>query len=202
MLQQAMDSGDSDISDAGHFAACVLSGQRCFLGDGQIGSPGTHDDDVGLFFWRKFAWFFAFNNDEPCKFVIDGLRDNLPDRFVMGFVCFCRQDSHARLGHRINDFSHLLRCFVGAKDGFWETAPDKAMVVNFRKAQFLKGQMPNFTQSIINAHLTLLDFFQNLPKPLDEHQNHPPKFASTFDLASKPLARKNGGAVKQILAKG
>jgi hypothetical protein len=120
----------------------------------------------------------------------------------MGFVCFCRQDSHARFGHRTNDFSHLLRCFVGAKDGFWETAPDKAMVVNFRKAQFLKGQMPQFAQSIINAHLTLLDFFQNLPKPLDEHQNHPPKFASILDLASKPLARKNGGAVKQISAKG
>jgi hypothetical protein len=62
--------------------------------------------------------------------------------------------------------------------------------------------MPNFTQSIIDAYLTLLDFFQNLPKPLDEHQNHPPKFASTFDLASKPLARKNGGTVKQISAKG
>jgi len=96
----------------------------------------------------------------------------------------------------------LLRRFVGAKDGFRETAPDKAMVVNFRKAQILKGQMSEFTQSIVNAHLTLLDFFQNLPKPLDEHRDHLPKFASNFDLASKPVARKNDGAVKQISVKG
>jgi len=91
---------------------------------------------------------------------------------------------------------------VGTKDGFGEATPDKAMVVNFRKAQFLKGQMSQFAQSVINAHPTLLDFFQNLPKPLNEHQNHPPKFAATFDLASNPVARKNDGTVKRIPVKG
>ena len=135
MRQQSVKPRDTHIVEPHNLISERLSGKRRFLGDGLVARAAGCNDDFSAPGRLRHR---ARNTDAPE--LIIGKRQLRREKVCRLFGKPCDQDSLLPvMEHRLCDFENLLRRFARTVDDLGSALPQRAVMIEFRKAQILKG---------------------------------------------------------------
>ena len=161
MVQEPVYARNTHVEHPGHVAVHNLGGHGRLGGHRQVRGASAYDQhprDPGLL-------PAAVDADGPGRLVVFGVPDQLSDRLECAGVRPGHQDSVRVMENGLRNGGDLAGRLALSEHDLRKSLAKRPVVVNLRKVQVLKGQVPKLGQDLVDVQPIVLEPLQQGPQP-------------------------------------
>jgi len=161
LVEQAVDTGDADVTDDVGIGAGHARGNRSFLRNRQVRRAGADHGDAG-----EELSLLALDRRDARQFVVGGIRDGGLEGTVAPDIETRDQETARALDEATTDRGDLLRCLALGQDYLWQERAQLAMVVDLREAEVFIGQNAQLIEGGLDTEAAGRNGLQQEPEVL------------------------------------